>query len=94
IVENYQLFQNYPNPFNPTTVISYQLPVGSEVKLIIYDQLGKQVRHLVNKTQPAGFYEVEWNGLDNMGNKVSSGVYIYQLRAGKFVQNRKMIYLR
>ncbi|NIT55736.1 MAG: T9SS type A sorting domain-containing protein [Aliifodinibius sp.] len=93
-LNTFRLFQNYPNPFNPTTVISYRLPTGGEVKLIVYDQLGKQVRNLVNKTQPAGLHKVEWNGMDDMGNEVASGVYIYQLRIGEHSQSQKMVLTR
>jgi hypothetical protein len=77
-----QLFQNYPNPFNPTTVISWQLAVGSQVELTIYNLLGQEIRKLVNAKQPAGFHKIEWDGKDDDGREVSSGIYFYMLKAG------------
>jgi hypothetical protein len=83
------LAQNYPNPFNPKTVVSYQLPEVSAVRLVIYDMLGREVEALVNETQAAGNYKV---GFD--ASALSSGVYLYQLTAGRFVEARKMLLLR
>ena len=74
IPKEYKLFQNYPNPFNPRTVISYQLTVSSNVKLIVYDILGKEIIKLVNQKQTSGTYQVDFSG-----NNLSSGVYFYQL---------------
>lgn len=95
----YALHQNYPNPFNPETAISYQLsPKGqaavSQVKLAIYNLLGQKVRTLVNTRQPAGRYEVNWDGRDENGAEVSGGIYFYRLSAGDFQQARKMVLLR
>ncbi len=89
-----RLFQNYPNPFNPTTTITYELPRTCEVNVTIYNTLGQKIRTLVRKQQTAGRYEVMWDGRDESGQEVASGVYIYQLRAGEFVQTRKMILMR
>jgi len=83
------LEQNYPNPFNPKTIISYQLPVISEVELSIYNILGQKVATLVSEKQPAGSYKVEWDA-----SKFSSGVYYYRIEAGNFVETRKMVYLK
>ncbi len=99
---DYRLFQNYPNPFNPETAISYQLSAFSDVELAIYNLLGQKVRTMVRGRQPAGRYEVKWDGRDEAGREVSSGVYIYRLRAGDpsagsghgFVQSRKMLLFR
>lgn len=91
---SFQLFQNYPNPFNPTTTISYRLPVKGDVQLTIYDQLGRQIRKLVNQTQSSGSHRIEWNGLDDNGNEVSSGIYIYQLKSNRLAENRKMVLIR
>jgi hypothetical protein len=87
------LSQNYPNPFNPSTVISYQLAVGSQVTLKIFDVIGNEVGTLVNEEKPAGVYEVTFNAAN-----LSSGVYFYKLSAtsgaGNFVETRKMILIR
>jgi len=87
------LYQNYPNPFNPSTIISYQLSAVSNVTLKVYDILGREVRELVNERNEPGYYSVVWNGRDNIGNMSTSGVYYYQLKAGKFIQTRKMVIL-
>jgi hypothetical protein len=95
---SYLLNQNYPNPFNPSTVISYQLPVSGEVTLIVYDVLGNEIAVLVDEYKPAGNYEVEFNTSSHSGwsgiRELSSGIYFYQLRAGSFVDSKKMILLR
>ncbi|MDP2365141.1 MAG: YCF48-related protein, partial [Ignavibacteria bacterium] len=83
------LSQNYPNPFNPSTKISWQSPVGSWQTLKIYDVLGKEVATLVNEEKPAGNYEVNWNA-----SNLSSGVYMYKLQTGNFVETKKMILIK
>ncbi|HUU28682.1 MAG TPA: choice-of-anchor D domain-containing protein [archaeon] len=90
------LRQNYPNPFNPTTTISYSIPENSEmpVTLNVYNIRGQLVRTLVNEVKSAGFYQVQWNGEDNRGRKITSGIYIYRIQAGDFVQTRKMVLLK
>ena len=85
----FALEQNYPNPFNPSTKISWQSPVGSWQTLKIYDVLGNEVVTLVNEEKPSGTYEITWNAVN-----LSSGVYFYQLRAGSFVQTKKMLLLK
>ncbi len=92
--ETFRLEQNYPNPFNPTTVISYQLSKASNIELTIYNQLGQEVRTLVSGRQSAATHHVQWDGRDNVGKQVVSGVYLYRLRADEFVQARKMVVLR
>ena len=89
VVRAYRLMQNYPNPFNPSTVISYQLPVASEVSLKVFDVLGREVAVLVSGRQKAGNYVVPFNG-----SGLSSGVYFYRLQAGQFVQTRKMMLVK
>jgi N-acetylneuraminic acid mutarotase len=84
--KTFLLEQNYPNPFNPSTTIRYQLPVASEVKLEVYDVLGKKIATLVNERQSAGSYQVVWNA-----SGLSSGTYFYRLQAGSFVETKKMI---
>jgi hypothetical protein len=92
---SYNLEQNYPNPFNPETVISWQITVGGFVTLKVYDVLGNEVAALVNEEQPAGTYQVSFNPqLTTNHQQLTSGVYFYQLRAGDFVQTKKMILLR
>jgi hypothetical protein len=82
------LEQNYPNPFNPSTVISYQLAVSSDVVLKVFDVLGNEIATLVDEYKPAGRYEVEFEAA------LPSGVYFYQLRAGELIQTRKMILIK
>jgi hypothetical protein len=96
IPTEYRLEQNYPNPFNPSTVIGYQLSVNSYITLTVYDVLGKEVAVLVNEERPAGRYVVEFNTSSHSGNvrNLPSGVYFYQLKAGDFIQTRKMILLK
>lgn len=94
IPKEFALEQNYPNPFNPTTVIKYRLKTDAEVKLAIYNILGQKVRKLVNKKQSAGFYSIEWDGLNEQGATVASGVYVYRIVAEDFVQTKKMLLLR
>jgi photosystem II stability/assembly factor-like uncharacterized protein len=96
VLDEYQLLQNYSNPFNPSTVISYRLPVTSYVTLKVYDALGNEVATLVNEEKPAGEYEIEFNLTSHSGEvrNLTSGIYFYQLRAGDFVQTKKMILLK
>ncbi len=77
--KNFRLFQNFPNPFNPTTKISYDLPKDTKVNLKIYNLSGQEVRTLVNEVQSAGHKSAVWNGKDDSGIIVSSGLYIYRL---------------
>ena len=85
----FRLEQNYPNPFNPTTVVRYQLPVVSDVKLVVYDILGREVTTLVNEKKEPGNYAVTF---DSEG--LASGIYLYRLSAGDRVETRRMILLR
>ena len=89
-----QLSQNHPNPFNPTTTINYSLPELSIVRLTVFDMLGREVTKLYNAEKPPGNYEVQWNGLDQEGNQLSTGVYFCRLDAGSVSQTIKMVYLR
>jgi hypothetical protein len=84
----------YPNPFNSNTVISYTLPRSTKVKLDIFNILGQRVRTLVDGQQPAGERSVRWDGRDGAGTEVVSGLYIYRIKAGYFVQSRKIVLLR
>ncbi len=94
VPKDFQLFQNYPNPFNPTTIISYQIPNSSFVTLDIYNALGQKVRSLINSEQAAGKHSVNWNGKDDSGNSVSSGIYLYRIKTGDFISSKKMVLLK
>jgi len=92
--ERFMIYQNYPNPFNPLTVISYQLPVGSNIILKVYDVLGNEVATLVDEYKPAGSYEFEFNSHSGEGRKLTSGIYFYQLKTENFIETRKMILMK
>ena len=83
------LSQNYPNPFNATTVIQYNLPSASNVRIDIYDILGRKVETLVQGEQPAGYHQVVWDTED-----ISSGMYFYRIQAGEYAETRKMVVLK
>ena len=85
----YGLSQNYPNPFNPTTVISWQLPVSSKVKLEIFNLMGQKISTLLSASLLSGFHSVEWDA-----SNLASGIYLYRLQAGEYVETRKMILLK
>jgi len=89
IPTEFSLSQNYPNPFNPSTAINFGLPNASNVSLKIYNILGEQVASLVNKVMPAGYHTVTFDA-----SKLASGMYIYRLEAGSFVQVKKMMMLK
>lgn len=92
----FSLLQNAPNPFNPSTVISYTIPEGQQVKvkLEVFDLRGKIVRTLADEKRAAGFYHVMWDGTDEKGRTVGSGVYFYRLRAGNYTAVRKMVLVK
>jgi FtsP/CotA-like multicopper oxidase with cupredoxin domain len=90
----YALNQNYPNPFNPATQISFALPAAGEVSLNVYNINGQEVRRLASGVHSAGQHSVMWDGKDNLGNSVVSGIYFYRLQAGNFLQTKKMVLLR
>jgi len=85
---------NFPNPFNPTTTISYNIPLDSKVSLEIYNIKGQHVKQLVSGSQPEGYYEVVWNGKDDAGKQVSSGIYYYRITACGKTLNKKMLMLK
>ena len=86
--------QNYPNPFNPVCMIAYALPTDCQVRLDIYNILGQKVRVLVDEYQSAGYKSVTWDGKDDHGQELASGVYFYRLEAGNFTQARKMVLMK
>ncbi|MBX2976728.1 MAG: T9SS type A sorting domain-containing protein [Ignavibacteriaceae bacterium] len=85
----YALYQNYPNPFNPTTTITYQIPKEGLVTLKIYDILGKEVTTLINEEKQAGKYSIEFNA-----SKISSGVYLYELRSNEYKSTKKLMLMK
>ncbi|MHA2173122.1 MAG: T9SS type A sorting domain-containing protein, partial [Candidatus Kariarchaeaceae archaeon] len=92
--KQFALSQNYPNPFNPETKIKYQLPKESQVLLNIYNLLGQLVVTLVDEKQTAGNKSVIWDGRNRYSNQVSTGLYIYVLKAGDFINSKRMVLLR
>ena len=94
IPKKFSLSQNYPNPFNPITNIRYDIPVQIEVELIIYDILGKKVKTLIHQTLQPGFYEAIWDGTNERGLNVPSGMYFYRLNTPIYSKTYKMIFLR
>jgi hypothetical protein len=94
IIGSYELYQNYPNPFNPNTAISYQLVASSFVTLRVYDVLGREIRTLVEGIVQAGVHSVGWDGKNDRGAGLPSGIYLYHLRAGSFVRTRKMLLIK
>jgi hypothetical protein len=92
--DQYSLHQNYPNPFNPETQISYDLPNDSWVKLSIYNIRGQKVKTLVDGFEAAGHKVVIWDGTNEEGEQVASGVYFYRLDAGEFTATKKIVLLR
>jgi len=91
----YALHDNFPNPFNPETQIRFTLGGQENVKLVIYDIMGRQVRTLVNGDSfNSGFHVLNWNGRDNLGEKVATGMYIYRIKAGDFIADKKMLLVK
>jgi hypothetical protein len=89
IPKAYYLSNNYPNPFNPSTKIKYSVPQTSQVQIKVFDVLGNEITTLVNEEKPTGTYELDWNA-----ENLPSGVYFYQLRAGSFVETKKMVLMK
>jgi hypothetical protein len=89
IPEKFAVYQNYPNPFNPSTTLKYSITDQSKVILKVYDILGKEIETLINEEKPTGTYELNWNAAN-----LPSGVYFYQLKAGSFVETKKMILMK
>jgi photosystem II stability/assembly factor-like uncharacterized protein len=94
VLFGFSLQQNYPNPFNPNTIIKYQIPELSFATIKVFDVLGKEVVTLVNEEKPAGSYEVEFNSRGLIHQTLPSGIYFYQLKAGSFIESKKMILIK
>ena len=90
----YVLYQNFPNPFNPVTEIQFDVPDVSVVDMVVYNLMGQQVRRLVNGELQAGYHRVVWDGLNDRGEPVSTGVYIYSLTSPSFHNTKKMVLLK
>ncbi|MFC1557743.1 SBBP repeat-containing protein [candidate division KSB1 bacterium] len=93
-VENYFIQQNYPNPFNTKTSINYKTPRTALVSIKIFNTLGQEVRTLISELQPVGYHKILWNGTNNEGMKLPSGIYIYKFQADNFVHVKKMVFLK
>ncbi len=93
-VTDFRLEQNYPNPFNPTTQIRFSIPASQHVTLSVFDVLGRKIATLMDQEMTAGWHTVQWDGRDQTGRPVSSGIYIYRLTAGEHQINRKMMLIR
>jgi hypothetical protein len=91
---DYALSQNYPNPFNPSTSIAFALPEASEVRLEVFNLLGQRVLTVLNQRMEAGHHTAEWNGHDEQGRAVSSGVYFYRLETPRYTESKKMVLLK
>ncbi len=94
VENNFILYNNYPNPFNPTTKIAFNVPVNSEISLAVYSVNGDLVKILAQDNYAPGRYEALWNGRNETGQKVSSGIYFYRFSAGQFVQTKRMVLLK
>ncbi|MCU0644334.1 MAG: T9SS type A sorting domain-containing protein, partial [bacterium] len=90
-VTNFKLFENYPNPFNSSTVITYQVPEATDIKIYIYNVLGQKVASLVDKHHKAGIFRVSWDGKDSKGRLAPSGIYFTKLEANGFSDCKKML---
>lgn len=94
IPDKFELSQNYPNPFNPTTTLKFGIPEPSHVSLKIYNVQGQEITTLVDQYLDASYYESQWDGTDDIGNQVASGIYIYRIQAGKYSESKKMLFIK
>ena len=94
IPNKFALAQNYPNPFNPTTDIAFSLDKSAEVNLSIYNMLGQKVRTLVNGTRPSGMHVLQWDGRDENGRNLATGIYLYTLTSGSTSITKKMALMK
>ncbi len=94
IPTRFALHQNYPNPFNPSTTFVFDVPKATNVRLTVYNLLGEGVRTLLSSPVEAGTHSATWDGMDNQGKSVVSGVYFYRIEADEFVSTRKMVLLK
>jgi hypothetical protein len=92
--QKFELGQNMPNPFNPNTVIQFAVPRPAEVRVEVFNVLGQKVKTLANEFSKAGYKRVEWDGTDDNGSSVASGVYLYRMTSGDFSETKKMLLLK
>ena len=92
--DQFELYQNHPNPFNPETTIRYGIPNDTQVKIDVYNSLGEKVRTLIDQNHKAGSHTVRWDAKNDEGRPVSGGIYVFRMKAGSFVQARKMLLIR
>jgi flagellar hook assembly protein FlgD len=90
----FALRQNAPNPFNPVTFIEYELPEAAHVTIDVFNLAGRLVRTVVDETQEPGYKTVAWDGTNASGQKVASGVYLYRMKAGSYVSQKRMVLLK
>lgn len=90
----YALFQNNPNPFNPTTTISFNLASEGQVRLAVYNITGQRVKTLLNGPRQAGLHNVVWDGRDESGNSVASGIYFYRMETADYTESKQMVLLK
>lgn len=94
IVKAFKLRQNYPNPFNPSTTIMYEIPKQGKVEVSIFDMNGKLIKNMVNRYQTAGSHQIVWQGLNQTGQKVASGFYIYTVKFDNTLSSKKMLLIK
>ncbi len=94
IPSTFSLSQNYPNPFNPVTKLDYNLPLRSMVNISIYNVLGQEIKILVNGVKEYGYHSITWNGQDNLGKEMASGVYFARITSQGFTKTRKMLLVK
>ncbi|MCA9734497.1 MAG: choice-of-anchor D domain-containing protein [Deferribacteres bacterium] len=94
VPNEFHLAQNYPNPFNPETHIRFSMPQNEHVHIVVFDQLGRLVRTLVQGEMAAGYHDLTWDGMNEAGQRMASGLYFLQMRSGSFLQTRKMVILK
>ena len=90
----FELTQNYPNPFNDQTLIQFLLPEKTQTRITVFDILGREIKVLTDKARVAGPHTVKWDGRDNIGRKVPTGVYFYRFNTYSFNDVKKMVYLK
>ena len=94
IPEHFALYQNYPNPFNPVTTIAYDVPEVASVRVDIYNILGQRVSTLINRSHEPGYYRIQWDGTNDYGQALASGMYIYSIQASGFTSVKKLVLMK